>query len=114
MVLRTHCPPIGLRFLDHARDQVNIDLGKLQFAGEGVGAGDFLAVMGAAVDLQDVVVEIFHAKAQAGHAHLADGVEFVAGQRARFALEGDFLAPRPRKQFLHSVGRIRLSWSTER
>ena len=66
--------------------------GKLQFARGGVGAGDFLAVMGAAVDLQNVVVEIFHAQAQAGHAHFANGLELVAGQRARFAFEGHFLA----------------------
>ena len=57
--------------------------------------------MGAAVDFQDVIVKILHAQAQAGHAHFADGLEFVAGQRARLAFEGHFLGLVPGNQRLH-------------
>src|SRR5947208_1752712 len=79
---------------------------KTDLARRGVGADDFLAVMGAAVDFEDVVVKIFHAQAQARDAHLADRLEFVAGQRARLALERDFLGLVPRQHGLHAVGQM--------
>ena len=77
--------------------------GKPNFARVSVGAGDFLAVMRAAVDFQDVVVKIFHAQAQARHAQFADGLELVVGERARLGFEGDLLGFIPRHNRLHAI-----------
>ena len=53
--------------------------------------------MRAAVDLEDAVVEVLDAQAQARDAHLADRLQLVLGQRARLALEGDLFRLVPRR-----------------
>ena len=72
--------------------------GKPSERANAVGAADFGRAMRAAVDLEDVVVEVLDAEAEARHAHLADRRELRFGQRARFTLEGDFFRRRPRRQ----------------
>ena len=98
--------PVGLRLLDHARDQVDVDLGKAQLAGVFVSPRDFLAVMGPAVDLENVIVKIFHSQAQARHSQVPDRFELVAGQRPRLAFESDFPDFVPRDQLFHPVGKV--------
>ena len=51
--------------------------------------------MRAAVDLENVVVEILDAEAQPGDANLADGAELLLGQRSGLAFEGRLPPPRP-------------------
>ena len=62
--------------------------------------------MGAAVDIEDVVVEVFNPEAEPGHAHGADGVQFLFGQGAGFGLEGDLLHLIPRHAVLEVLGQL--------
>ncbi len=52
--------------------------------------------MGAAVQLEDPVVEVLHAEAQAGHPDAADGRELGLRDRARLALERNLVSRAPR------------------
>ena len=54
---------VGFGFLDHAGNQIDVDLRKTNLAGVRVGAGDLFAVMGPAIDFKDVVVKILNAQA---------------------------------------------------
>src|SRR6516225_8327198 len=58
------------------------------------------------IDLQDVVVEIFHSQAEAGHAEVANGFKFVSGQRARLAFERNLFSLVPWQQSLHAVSQM--------
>src|SRR5262245_49516066 len=80
---------------DHAGDQVDVDLREAEAAGEGVGAGDLRRAMGAAVQLEDVIVEVLDTEAQARHADVTDHRQLRLGQRTRLALEGHFLGAIP-------------------
>ena len=62
--------------------------------------------MGPAVDLQDVVVEVLDAEAQARDANLPDGLELVVRQRARLAFERHLLRLVPAQDRLHPVGQV--------
>ena len=53
--------PVGGGLSDHAGNQVDIDLREADGAREAVRGSDFLRSMGAAVNLQDVVIEILNA-----------------------------------------------------
>jgi hypothetical protein len=58
----------------------------------------------AAVDLQDVVVEILDAQAEARDSQVFDDLEFAFGERSGLALEGDLLGFIPRQQrFMRST-----------
>ena len=81
--------PVVLRLLHHAGDEVDIDVLETEAAGVAPGAVDFVAAVGAAVDLQDVVVKILEAHGQAGDADLAQRVELALVERAGLGLEGD-------------------------
>ena len=56
-----------------------------------VGANDLRRAMRAAVQLEDLVVEVLDAEAEPRHADAADRRELGFGQRARLALERDLL-----------------------
>ena len=71
--------------------------GKPSAARELVGAVDLRRAVRAAVELEDVVVEVLDAEAQPRDADVADRLELGLGQRARLALEGDFLGAVPRR-----------------
>ena len=47
--------------------------------------------MSPAVDLEDVILEVFDAQAQPGDSHLTDRRQLVIGQRPGLTLEGHFL-----------------------
>ena len=96
--------PLFLRLLDHAGDEINVDLREANLAGKGVSAGDFLRAMRAAIDFEDVIVEVFDAEREPRDAEVADGLQFVIGERAGFGLERDFLDFVPRQQAFHAVG----------
>ena len=96
--------PQLFRLLDHAGDEIDVDLREANLAGEGVGARDFLRAMRASVDLQDVIVEVLDAEAEPRDAEFANGLQLVVSERAGFCLEGDFLHLIPREQSLHAVG----------
>ena len=99
-------PPVLLRLLHHAGDQVDVDLRELQLAGEMVGAADLARAVGPAVDLQDVIVEVLHAEAQARDANLPDDLELVVGQRAGLAFKRHLLGLVPAQDRLHPVGQV--------
>ena len=101
--LRHRLAPLLLRLLDHAGDEINVDLREADLARVIVGANDFLRAMRAPVDFQNVIVEVLDAKAQARHAHVANGLELVVRERAWLGLEGDFLRRVPRQQRFHTV-----------
>ena len=63
--------------------------------------------MGAAVNLEDAVVEILDAEAQARDAHVADRGQLRLGQRARFALERDFFGTVPRRAAVDAFDQAR-------
>ena len=104
MVLRTQSRQFSLGLLDHARDQIDIDLRKAELARAAVSAPDFLRAVSASVDLQDVIGKIFDAETKARDAQLADRLELVVRERARLAFEGHLLDFIPRQQRLHAVG----------
>src|SRR4029450_13288459 len=74
------------------------DLREGERACAGVGLLDLARAVRPAVDLEDVVVEVLDAEAEARHAHLPDRGELALGQRAGLALEGDLLGARPRRE----------------
>ena len=78
--------------------------GKADLAGVGVGAMDLLGAVGAAVDLQDVVVEVLDAQAEPGDSEVPDRLELVVGEGSGLALERDLLGLVPGQQALHSLG----------
>ena len=60
--------------------------------------------MGAAVDFENVIVEVLDAEAQPRDAEIANRLELVVGERAGFGFERDFLRRVPWEQTLHPVG----------
>src|SRR5205814_8669588 len=62
--------------------------------------------MSAAVNLENVIVEIFHAKAETRDAHFANRPQLVVRKRARFDFEGNLLGLVPRQQRLHAAGQM--------
>ena len=58
-------------------DQVDVDLREVERARELVGRADLRRAVRAAVDLQDAIVEVLDAQAQARDAHLADRRQLV-------------------------------------
>src|SRR3954463_16740091 len=62
--------------------------------------------MRASVDFENVIVEVFHAEAQARHAEFADGAQLVFRQRAGLAFEGDFLNLIPWQHRFHAIGEM--------
>ena len=95
--------PVILCLLQHAGNQVDIDLLETHLAGVLIRAVNFPTAMGAAVDLKDVIVEILHAQAQTRHADLVQRLQFLIRQRARLALEGHLLHLVPGQQRFHAV-----------
>ena len=89
--------PVFLGLIDHAGDEIDVDLGEAQPLGELIRAPDLRAAVSAAVHLEDVVVEILHAEAQPRDTDLAQHLEFLLAQRARLALERDLLHLVPRQ-----------------
>ena len=69
--------------------------GKAERSREGVGAADLGRPVRAAVQLQDLVVEVLDAQTQSGHADAANRRELGLGERPRLALEGDLLGVLP-------------------
>ena len=69
-----------------------------------IGLADFRRPMRASVQLENAVVEVFDAEAQARDAEPPDHRQLALGQRARLALEGDLFGLVPRRhraQALH-------------
>ncbi len=93
--------PVRFGLFDHAGNEVDVNLREPNAARVVVAANDLAAVMGAAVDFQNVIVEILHAQAQARDAQLANGLELGIGQRARLGFESDFFRFVPGQQRLH-------------
>ena len=65
--------------------------------------------MRAAVQLENVIVEVLDAEAEPRHAHVANGGELGFGERAGLALERDFFGRRPRRdgrQPLHQAAQL--------
>ena len=98
--------PLFRSLLHHAGDEVDVDLGEADFPGVGVGPLDLLGAVGASVDFQDVVIEVFDAQTQSGDTHFADGPQLVIGECAGLGFEGDFGRFIPREQALHAFGEI--------
>ena len=61
--------------------------------------------MGAAVDLEDMIVEVLNPQAQTGDAEVPNGAQLVVGERAWFAFKRDLLGVIPGQQPLHAVGK---------
>ena len=89
--------PGRLRVAHHAGDQVNVDPVESDLAGPFVRTEDFGRPVGPSASLQDVVVEVLDAQAQARRAQGLDRFELALLQRARLTLEGHFpsVVPRP-------------------
>src|SRR5580692_765209 len=60
-----------------------------------------------AVDLQNVVVEILDAQAEARDSQIPDRLKFAFREGSRFALEGDFFGLVPGQQALHALDQAR-------
>ena len=71
--------------------------GKLQRARKGVGGADLGGAVRAPVDLEDAIVEVLDAQAQARDPHLPDRLQLVLGQRPGLALERDLFRLVPRR-----------------
>ena len=69
--------------------------GKPERTRECVCAADFGRPVRAAVQLEDAIVEVLDAQAEAGHAHPADGRQLGFGERAGLAFERNFARRRP-------------------
>ncbi len=87
--------PVLFRLAQHAGDQVDIDLRKVQRPGELIGPEDFGRAMGAAVDLENPIVEVLDAKAEPRDAHVANGRELALRESAGLALKRHFLSGVP-------------------
>ena len=89
--------PVVPRLADHAGDEVDVDLREAEVARPAVRPVDFVFEMSPAVVFEDLRLEVLDAEAQPGDAHVAERFELVLLQRARLALEGDFLGASPRE-----------------
>lgn len=96
--------PVVVGFVKHTGDEVDVDLGEAGVAGSLVGLVNFFGAVGAAVEFEDVGVEVFHAEGEAGDAEGADVVDFFFGEGAGFGFEGDFAGVVPGEAFLEGVG----------
>src|SRR4029079_7398271 len=70
---------------------------EIEGAGEREGTPDLRRAMRPPVDLENVVVEVLDAEAEASHAHLADRGQLALGERDQLALERDLLGVLPRR-----------------
>src|SRR5262249_15287031 len=100
-------PPVAFGLVQHARDQIDIDLGETDRADEIIRPVDLLRPMSAAVDLEDMIVEVFNSKAEPRNADLLDDFELAFGQSAGFGFEGDLLGCAPGQEFSHGVCQTR-------
>ena len=94
--------PVLPGFADHARDQIDVDVGESRLLDPLPATVDLGRQMGPAVFLQDLVAEVLHAQAQTRDAQLAQRVHLRFGQRPRFTFKGDLfglvpvdVAPQP-------------------
>lgn len=87
--------PVFIGFADHAGDEVDIDLGEADFPDPVPGAEDLGREMGTTVFFEDLVVEIFNAKREAGDPDIAEGFELIEAESARFAFKGNFASVIP-------------------
>ena len=87
--------PVRLGLAEHAGDEVDVDLGKVERARRAIRLRDFRRPVRAAVDLEDAIVEVLDPEAQPRHAHAPDGGELGVRQRARLALERDLFGAGP-------------------
>ncbi len=81
--------PVLVGLAQHPGDEVDVDLREVERPRELVGAVHLGRAMRASVGGEDLVVEVFDAKAEPGHAEPADDAKLGLGQRARLALERD-------------------------
>ena len=72
-------------------DQVDIDLRKAYGPRQVIRLIDLFRPVGAAVDLQNLIVEILDPEAKAGHADILDDLQLAFGDGSGLALEGDLL-----------------------
>ena len=78
--------PVFVGLLDHAGDEIDVDLREADRAREVVGADRFRSrPMRAAVDLENVAVEVLDAEDEPRDADLAERAELLLGQRAGLA-----------------------------
>ena len=89
--------PVLFGLAEHAGDEIDVDLRKLERLRELIRAEHLGRAMRAAVQLEDVVVEVLDAEAEPRHAQVADRGELALGQRAGLALERDLLGRCPRR-----------------
>ena len=71
-----------------------------------VGPRNLLAVMGASIYFQNVVIEVLNSQAQPCDAQVANSFELVIGERARLGLERYFFRFIPGQQRLHRLGQM--------
>ena len=86
--------PVLVGLAEHAGDEIDVDLREAERPRDRVGAVDFRRAVRPAVGLENRVVEVLDAEAEARDADLADGRELALAERARLALEGDLLGRR--------------------
>ena len=71
--------PILFCLFHHPRNQIDVDLREIQLAREIIGTVNFTRPMRAAVNIQNVIAEVFHAEAEPGDTQIANHLEFVVG-----------------------------------
>ena len=95
--------PLVFGLAQHARDQVDVDLSEADIARGLISPPDFRRFMSAAVDRQDLFVEMLDAQAQPGDADFLDGLELAFLERARLTFESHFAGGRPGPVFVDAL-----------
>ena len=98
--------PVLLGLLDHARNQIDIDLIEAFRLGPLVGPAHFFRAMRPTIDLENVVVKVFNTQTQARHPDIFNRRELARIQGSRFTLKGHFLGIVPWKNGFHSVSQL--------
>ena len=103
--------PIISGFAHHSRDQVDINLRKVNGSGEFVRPDDFLRPVRASVRFEDLVVEILDSQAEARYTQILDYAQFAFGQRARFSHSNviSSACSQESRRFISSTSRVSCS-----
>jgi hypothetical protein len=81
--------PVRVGLAQHARDQIDVDLRKAEAPRLTKDTMDLRRAVRPPVDLENAIVEVLDAQAQARDAEAANDLQLLLTERARLALERD-------------------------
>ena len=88
--------PVLIGLADHAGDQVDVDLREPNLLNPAIRLHDLGRQMSAAILFENLVLEVFDTQRHPSDADFFECFDFLQAERARLALEGDFVGGVPR------------------